>query len=275
MDCPELRNELLAGGGKAISAAARAHAETCSVCGLLLADDGAMARRLGAAPPVPMDADLELAAMQRLMGGERGLRASLRGARTAARVGVVFLVALVVAGAVLSLRPRADLDVYPHYRLVAGTLALSLAAVVGLWIFVRPLSRPPVGRVQLAAAAALGVVLPFTLAALPQAHRLLEVSLAGAGTDLLPRAVGCLAIGLAVSAPVLAAAWLVDRGGRGAAPWSFAAIAGGLVGNLALELHCPLTGRMHLLLSHAWVTVLVVILVWAFATATQKRAAHP
>jgi hypothetical protein len=192
---------------------------------------------------------------------ERGLRGWLRERSTAARLlaasGVIAGVCALAAVAFA----RSDLGAYPIERFVLSLSAMGLLMVVSLVIALRPLQRPglpiwvspAVAACSLLALAGLYLVTP-----LPPAPAALELA------SLRPALV-CLAIGLAMGAPVYALIVLLERGGpRRALPMAAAA---GLAANLVLHIHCPRTQLTHLMLGHfgAAALLLLAVALWTRA----------
>ena len=118
-----------------------------------------------------------------------------------------------------------------------------------------------IGVLARAGAAAIGFAVPLAMALLAPAHTVHAASLEGQGADFWPRALACLGFGLAIAVPVLVTAWLLERF-PGARPmlWVLASGLGGLAGNLALHVHCPITSMAHLLAGHASVGVVLLAL---------------
>jgi hypothetical protein len=246
--------------GRAADADVRAHAETCEACAILLEDDGELGRALegsGGAPGVGADAVLAR------IDADTGPRATLRRAPAAARAGFVGVVGTcAVVGANLGgLRP--DLAVYPVERMVGALVALALSAAVVLWIAMRPLHRPPLPRGVVPAALALALAVPLALALLPDP--------VGGPPPPHAAALGCFALGSGSGLLVFGLLRALDR--RSRAPWwqvALSAGALGLVGNLAVQLHCPATHPEHLLLGHASVGALWVLVTGSWAAATAR-----
>jgi hypothetical protein len=180
--------------------------------------------------------------------------------RRALGLAVLLLVALAVA----TLTLRGDWHVYPTWRmaLAAGAFA-GLASVVVLATLGR--DAAPGARRTLTACALvmLTVVVTAGLALLGPAHVATASALPPPHSSLLSHALPCLVFGLATGAPVLLCTRLLDRDAR---PW-LAAAAGALAGNLALQLHCPITQPEHLVWGHFMVTVALIAPLTASALA--------
>jgi hypothetical protein len=192
----------------------------------------------------------------------------LRALSTRVRVAIALGVAAVIVLATLLLTPRPELALYPVGRmaLVVGGFGLLLA--LALRGALRPLHRPGPGAwgACLLAAAAGAAALLFAL--LPEAHVLLPHTAPRPHETLWDRARPCLAFGLATGLPVFLALRALDRGAHHAS-W-LTAVALGVTGNLALQLHCPLTNADHLLAGHA--SVIGVALAAAAVLAAVRRA---
>jgi len=216
------------------------------------------ARRAADAGPVP-DAD---ALFEQLQGrlSEQPKRARLAELPTPYRVGLaVGLSGLVTAAAIKPLTASSEPTHLVMCAVYAGTaLWLMLAAL-------RPFQRPLISagrawlRMAVAVAAVVGLsVLPSLLKA--------EVITAPAAAAL-----ACLSVGTAFGLPVFVILRLLDRGQR-LGPW-LSALAAGVVGNLALQVHCPADDAPHRLLGHALILgVLMLLAAVAFAVARAGRS---
>jgi hypothetical protein len=243
--------------------------------------------QLGSAPSAqsgfsPTDA---LARAERNLEAERGLGAWLASRPTLQRWLFALAGVVVALGVGLAAR-RADLGVYPQLRL-ALELGLPLALILlTLAAWLRPLYRPP-PRVDLRPLWLLLILAtPLAQALLPQAHAAHAASLAGAGTDLVARAVGCLLWGVIVGLPAGLLALGLGRDGRAARFFGrsacffgryslLAAALGGAAGVLSLQLHCPLTARMHLVVGHAPVPIVAALVAIGVVGLARKVRARP
>ena len=165
--------------------------------------------------------------------------------------------------------PRSDLAAYPVGGLVVRLALLAAGLGAAAALFLRTLARSAPCRTAAAVVVLAGLLLPVLLVALGPGHAERHVhpeSFAGAGTDFVPRALACFLFGVALGAPVLLLLLLVlDRSDDLSWPRRMLlAAAVGLVGTLALLLHCPLVGAGHLLGGHARVP-LGALLVLALA----------
>ena len=208
---------------------------------------------LGVGPsPVPPPL---VARVREALAGEIGPAASLRALTTSLRVGAGVVVIALLSLVVLAVTPRHDLAAYPSLRMA---LALGIFAALGLmavWTTLRPLHQPEVstrGHLGLSFAVLASIV---AMALLPDAY-------SGAGlhvhvsAPVLDAAWRCLVFGVVTGAPFVLAARILDRAGlKGRTHLHFAGATAALTGNLTLQLHCPLTDPLHLLLGHATVVL--------------------
>ncbi len=205
------------------------------------------------------------------IAAEQGWRANLRALPT----GVRTLLAMAIVGATVGViglgMRRADWAAYPTGLMTVSTLLLAGGAVAALAAFLRPIHRRAPRAVWLGAVAVAGFGIPALLALLPEAHALVELhpeSFAGAGADLVPRALACFLFGAATALPALGLLLLLDRADRRTpARMLMVAALAGLTANLVLLMHCPLVTRSHLLLGHATVPLLFGLIA---LTAVQK-----
>lgn len=168
---------------------------------------------------------------------------------TWARTAIVLLTSMTTIAIVFMMSPRRDLHVYPPARMA---LALTTMGMLSLWLggdALRSWHRPALTstgtRIRIAVAVGLLVVLSI----LPAPVELSPYTNPPRGVPLLVHASSCFFFGLMVALPTFAMCYLAGR----KAPfttWVAAAVAG-LVGNLALQLHCPITEHAHLLAGHA------------------------
>jgi hypothetical protein len=202
---------------------------------------------------------------------EVGLSARLRGLPSSAR----FLIAAAWGAALVTLTtvltPRSAHGPMPVTQIVLalGVFAVLLALVVRLGL--RPLqARPARGAVALACFLA-GLFAPALFAVLPNGGTLVR-SVPGV-TDLAA-GVWCFVIGSVVGILLVVGMRILDRGAhRSVVHALFAATAGGLLGNASLELHCPITEPIHLLLGHATVGLALVTgyAIWVNVRAARAR----
>ncbi len=189
---------------------------------------------------------LDAATLDRLFEGvSAGVReadeapaAKLRAMSTPTRRTVLYVLSLLAIGAAIGMGLRPVEGGASMLRFVAEVGALAALLVGCLQFATRPFHAPPAR--------------PWVVPSL--------VATAGAvlvGIAMLPPAAGlhehgdkpCMFVGLLFGIPAFILARLIDRGSRGSA--ILAATGAGLVGNVALHMHCPIGGTAHLLTGHA------------------------
>jgi hypothetical protein len=192
------------------------------------------------------------------MADERGLRAFLRTRSTPTRIsiaaGTIFALALLVRFAFL----RPDIAVFPPMRMLVVLVSIAALIALSLGVSLRPMQRPALPS-WAAPGLALGSMLTLLgLHSLPAAHHSHPASLvyaAGVGGQLL-RATPCMMIGLWVGVPIYALLAALDRGGGGRD--LVHAVTAGLAANLLLQLCCPVTAPVHMLIGHLGVALLLL-----------------
>lgn len=257
MDCTEAQRRILDGtAGDAL----RAHLEACPACHELARDRGALARLMESARPGGELPPGLLEALRQDLARERHPLARLRSLSTPTRVALALVGGLaVLALGLLKLRP--DIHDYPVLRLVLELGSLGLVGLGVGWLWLRPLHRPPLPGWLAAALALLALALPWVISALPAAHTADPASLAGAGDDLVRRAVACFVYGSLIALPLALLLALLGRGARRRVRLALLpAAAGALAGLVSLNLHCPLTAPVHLLAGHAPIVLVAVLL---------------
>jgi hypothetical protein len=160
---------------------------------------------------------------------------------------------------------RPDLAVYPMLRMELVLAALSLMAAGTAWYALRPLHLAELPGGLHGAAVLSAVTLPLFLAILPAAHH--DHPMAARPDPFLPPTLMCFTFGTVVGAVVLATLWSMER--RSRMPGRVVVLAtalAGLAGNLALQLQCPVTDPMHLVLGHAMIGA-----VWTAALGLLRR----
>lgn len=201
--------------------------------------------------------------VQQQIAGERGVVAWLRSRPTSLRALLALgLVAMLAIGTALRwLRP--DMAVYPTGRMAMVLASIALLTAIGIGLVLRPLQRPALpawAGPAMIGAAVLGLLAFY---ALPIAHEAHPASLQAPGmAALIARARPCVVIGLLLGVAVFFALRALDRGGARRSLQR--AAAAGLCANLVLQLHCPNTAPLHLLLGHfaVLVVLLVTVLLW-------------
>ena len=270
--CEKTRDALLHGAMPS-GAAVDEHVASCPGCAALLEKGGAIGHTLARAsapdgkPDGPASLDELFHAVESDLARERGLVAWMRSRPTPARIALGLALPLTMVLLHLALSRRADFFVYPIGRMLAELGLYSALA----WAAARQLLRPVhlrSGQLVALGLAAAALLVPVALALGAPAHEAHAASFAGVGADFWPRAFACFRFGAMLSIPVMVVLTWADRlEGRRAAFAALAAGMGGLVGNVVLHVHCPLTGLGHLLMGHATigfalVPVILVITWW-------------
>ena len=262
-DCNAVRDAFKKGQSLA-TPELRAHVDTCAPCTELVADEARLGQRLAEAqaPQDDVDWNAQLARLQKSVAQERGARAWLRSRPTPIRLVLAAGTAALLLMLVVAFSRRADLGVYPLLRLSATLAIYTLLAGMLLRSALVRLQQPWPVAASRWPLLALAVALPFVAASLPVAHALHPASLEGAGADFTRRAVACFTYGGVVALPVVLLTIGLARTrivGDVLAP--VVGVSAALVGMAALELHCPITHPVHLLVGHATVG-LVWFSVW-------------
>lgn len=237
-----------------------AHRAACPPCAALAAGGAPLVGALaGEGLPAPVDAWLP--ALEAAVARERGPVAWLRSRPTATRTALAALGAgLVPLGVWLAWR-RVDAAAYPAARLGLDVAVMAGSAALALVVAMRPLHRRAWPRLLAPVVVAVAAAAVLVAPSLPPAHADHPASLGGTGEGLVTHAMACLAVGVALGLPVLAWLGVLARGDR-RTPWVPVATAGalaGLMGSLAVSLHCPLVAPAHLLAGHATVLVPFVL----------------
>jgi hypothetical protein len=245
-DCVDVREAL--SKGDILSAAAQAHADGCAVCAAFRAKTG----------PELESPDALFAAIEASVKKERGPTGWLRSLPTEHRIAIASGFCVVLVALTAFATPRTAFGPLPMARvgMVMAVLAFLLVGVLRLGL--RPLQALPVGRDAILTSFGLGLIVPILFALLPRI---------GAPVESIPNhtsctaTFGCFIIGAVPGALLLLALRALDRGAHQSIETALlAAVAGGLVGNAALELHCPITTHFHLLVGHATVGVALVLI---------------
>jgi hypothetical protein len=226
--------------GVAPSEEALRHAARCPLCAAA-----------ASGPVLPAPPDALFAAVESEVAAEQGLAARLRSLPTARRLLLaVGWAALLVTAAALA-TPRAAYGPVPVTRVVLVVTVLATLLALAVRLGLRPVQAPPVRRGAVVGSFLAGLLSPLVFALLPRSGPVVEV---GAGIGDATAMLVCFALGLAPGVLVVLALRWLDRLGHGSRSAALlAAAAGGLAGNAALELHCPVTAPVHLLLGHATV----------------------
>lgn len=264
MLCSEAHGHLSAGTG---GTGLEAHLAACPACATL-ADSpplrDALRDRAGAS-------EVELQAMwegtQSALAREAHWSRSLSHLPTGQRVALLALSVAMLVGGVVVFAPRPDLaagaagDVPP---MLGGA---GLVVLLGLWLGYRPIHRTALpGWVQLGAgAAALAVAwLPLWWPSGVGQGGMQAVFATGLAHCV--RAMGCFAWGGVVGLILLGVLVLANRGDRrvSRSPAGLF-LAAGLVGTVAVQVHCPVSDPAHVALGHSSVlTLLLAVPLFAY-----------
>ena len=257
--------ERLAQGDDPAEPGIAAHLADCRACAGV-----ATTRAMNASDDAPGELDGLLARIEADLAAETGIRARMRALPTGARrlIAVAAMATAAIAAGWLTL--RADFDVYPPVRLAAELGALALFTGLLVHHSLDPLMRAGSAAVVAVLVAAM---LPWIGAVLPIAHQAHPASLAGAGADLAARALGCLTWAALLAVPMLALHWLLERGeGPDRRREALYAAGAALAALLALQLHCPITQRVHLAAGHAPLALVVVLAFVALRRLRMRRS---
>jgi hypothetical protein len=219
-------------------------------------------RVAGALPRVePPDLNELFASVERQLARERGAQAWLRSLSTRARIALCLASLAVLVAVVVLAWARPDLTAYPVVRLTFGMLVIIAILGVQLVLALRPLSRPPLAAWQAPAAIAAALIALIALYGLPTPDPGHPASFQEPGWQaLISRAIPCLAFGFSFALASYGLLRVFDRGGTDRTRRTLLAAAyGGLVANLLLMLHCPVTATAHLMLGHLGVAVLLLL----------------
>jgi len=197
----------------------------------------------------------------------------LRQLPTSARFLMAMIVLALIVGMSSLMWPRPDMHVYPIVRMSVVLVSLVVLIASAVKLATWPMHRPePPSTLSWGLLIVGGVVAPVALAALPPAHLAHAASLGGTGADFWPDAARCFSFGTALALPVLILMRMLDRSAHGS--WwraGLAAVAAGLAGDLALQLHCPVTGSWHLVVGHASVVVILLVIYGGIVYAGERR----
>jgi len=206
--------------------------------------------------------DGRLDALRASLAQEGGL-ARLKSLSTPARLAAVTSLLAVIVALTIVFSGRPDLGVYPAARLtvemaVPGILALALALVA-----LRGPHRPPPATGLTWGLAGAAVLLPLAMAFLPPADLMIPGAKGSEGR-FVQEVMGCFLYGSAAALPVLGALAVLQRLPPTRTRMAALTAAGaGLGGVLALQMHCPVALRDHLLLGHATVPLATILLIVA------------
>lgn len=246
MDCVDIKEAVLR--GESLSWEAARHVAGCPVCSLALSEQRTT------------DSDETLFTdIRRAIDAEHGVRAWLRSRPTNVRFALGAGWALTIVALVALLTPRTHYAPMPFAEVAVVLAVLSALGVVALRLVIHPLqvAEPSVGAVAGCFAAVLVAPALLAFAPVPAA------TLFDHYTEFSPpqAAFGCFFIGVMTGILVVAGLRSLDRRTARSRTGVFVqAAAGGIAGNLALELHCPITRPSHIVLAHATVSLVLLAL---------------
>lgn len=246
VNCVDVREARLRGA--ALSPEATEHARRCPICSADADDDAEAAAGL----------DALFGGVAETLGREKGVIAWLRSRSTPVRLllGAVWMSALAVLFGLGIPRTRFAPVPVERVTVVLGVLAV-LAAVL-LRVGLRPTQAPAPNDRSILLAIVTGLLLPVAAAFLPPGAHAFDHYVQYTRTQAT---IGCFVIGGITGALAVFMLRALDRTAHDSRPASvLAAVTGGIAGNLALELHCPVTSPAHLLMGHATVGFLLVLL---------------
>lgn len=198
--------------------------------------------------------------LDRRIACERGLSAWLRSRPTWQRATLALAVIAAPALLVAETQLRPDMSVYPTSRMATMLLSLTVLLAFTLAVALRPLQRPAPAPL-LTSLTVVGSLLGLLgLSLLPEAHHAHPASLVhgqGVLAQLL-RAAPCFVIGLLVGSVIYALLVALDRGGHRRD--TLFALCSGLAANLSLQLLCPVTAPVHMVLGHFGVALGLLVL---------------
>jgi hypothetical protein len=243
MDCADVKEARIR--GEALDAAMHEHVASCPWC--------SAGERAVAGPGID---DAVFASLERSIAAEQGVGAWLKSRSTEMRLSLAAAVALGVSLLFFAIAPRSKYGPVAIERVLLTVSVFAVLVLAVARVVLRPFQAPEATRRALWLAGIGALAVPVLFALLP----------AGESFAHLPHHVAfgtCFFGGLATGAVFVAALHLLHREHRAARSTALlAAAAGGLAGNLALELHCPITTSEHLLASHASVGFALVLGIW-------------
>lgn len=176
---------------------------------------------------------------------------------TPARIALVLAVAVGTAVASLLGSPRADMDWVNTTHLGLVSAGMTMGALIGVALAMRPTWAPEASRPRAVGALLLALLLPALLVAVPVIDP--AEAFAFDKADLPELSVKCFGYGSAIAFFVVGAWRLVERRTHaGALRWATAMAAAAAIGNVGLIVHCPVIDMEHKLAGHA-----TIGLIWA------------
>lgn len=243
-----------------------AHLRQCGACEALYGS-GAVGQVLADGADAPeFDLDAMRGQLEQMLQAEaRDPAARVRTLSTRVRLLVFTSVVLLTLGVVAATRLRGNWHSYPEVRMWLTLASLTGALVLAVRELYRPLTS--LERPGYQFAVALGaVVLPIVFAVVPHEPAALTLP-----ADSVMAAGKCLGLGLVLALPSAVFVVLGLRtpiseiaGSELRSLWLGAALMG-LVGNLALQVHCAYTDSGHLLFGHAALPVVWFVVFGAWS----------
>ena len=234
MRCDEAREAVL--GGEALATPSlKEHLEACTEC-------SGLAVELARSPGAEAELDSLRHRVEGALQGERGLVAGLRSLPTRWRMLMAASAAATMALALAMLSPRVDFAVYPLGRMMASAAMCTVLLVAIIAQNLRPLQAPDRSRRALWLAS-VAIIAPFSIALLPEAKLAHPVAFHDAHD--------CLLLGTLGGAALMTLLGVLDRRESAHRSLLVPAAAGGMLANLALLFHCPVTSPLHLVVIHA------------------------
>jgi hypothetical protein len=209
----------------------------------------------GADPVAGLNLEKMQAELEGKLAQEKGFAAWLRSRPTPLRASLAGLVIGLLAFLTMALWIRPDFDVYPLARMHATLATIAGLIVLNLILLLWPLQLPAAPRWLLGFAVACAPIGLFFWYSAPAAHVAHPKSLPDQNIgSMLVHALKCLTFGSVAAAAFYSVFRALDRGGSNRL--LLMAACAGLGANLLLQLHCPSTSPMHLVIGHLGVVVL-------------------
>ena len=247
---------------------AQRHLLSCPACRELSNDRGVLARSLAESssdPAVNQGWERGWAALQTQLAREARPSRQLMSLPSGWRWAIT-VVALLFPAVLAGLRLRLDIAAVAGPRFDLENVLLAGLALLGCWYWLLPLYRPRPRNAALLAPVVLGILVPCLLAVWPA----IPSPAPTAAPPFVKSAAACFTLGLIAALPVLFVLLRLGRGGVASASLLvLPAVAAALAALVGLELHCSNGSRMHLLVGHA---PLVVVLPLALLLAKRKKA---
>lgn len=200
-----------------------------------------------------------LAAFREAVSRDTGLLSTLRQLPRLVRVALAGVALGGLALVVGLLSARQDLGAYPALRLLLEAGASAVLALLLAKVALRgPHRAAPAPGVAWGLAGA-AVALPAVLALVPPADLMLPGAKGGEGA-FVKEVMACFVYGCAAALSVLGTLAMLQRlPPTRARVTALAAAGAGLGGVLALQLHCPIAVRDHLMMGHTTVPLALIL----------------